>query len=582
MDYMNQYNNWLANEYFDTETKEELLRIKNDADEIKERFYKDLDFGTGGLRGIIGAGTNRINIYTIRKATQGFANYLIKNYVDKKNSVISVAIAHDSRRMSPEFAKEAALVLNGNGIKTYLYDSLRSTPQLSFAVRHLGCEGGIVITASHNPPEYNGYKVYGKDGGQVPYPYDNEIINEVNKIDEFSKIKIADEKEAAEKGLFNVIGAEVDDKYIKTITANVLNKEIIENMSEHFNIVYTPLHGTGNIPVRKALAESGFKNVYVVPEQAEPDSNFITVGYPNPEDPKVFELAIALAEKVSGDIIIATDPDADRIGCAVKDAEGKYQCLSGNMVGVLLAEYILSMKKEKGILPENAAVISTIVSTKLTKAITESYGGKFIEVLTGFKYIGEKIKEFEETGSNTFIFGFEESYGYLAGTHARDKDAVEISLLLCEMAAFYKNRSMTLLDGLQEIYKKYGYFSEKVEPITLKGIKGQESIKKIMEFFRESPPERIGAFETVKIKDYKKSTETNLKDSTVEKINLPVSDVLCFEGNDESWFAIRPSGTEPKIKVYFGAKAETAEKADKKTADLFTEIMKIVEAVQKQ
>ncbi|MCI8804426.1 MAG: phospho-sugar mutase [Clostridiales bacterium] len=576
MDYKEIYEQWVNDEYFDEKTRAELKSIEGDDKEIQERFYKSLEFGTGGLRGIIGAGTNRMNIYTISKATQGFANY-IKKQGDEAVKM-GVAIAYDSRRMSPEFAETAALVLNGNGIKTYLFESLRPTPVLSFSVRHLGCTGGIVVTASHNPPEYNGYKVYWADGGQVPFPRDMEIIKEVEAVSDFKEIKKADKEQAAKDGLFNIAGKEVDDEYVKNVKAQLINPDLIKSAKD-LKIVYTPLHGTGNIPVRRVLKEVGFENVNVVPEQELPDSEFSTVGYPNPEDPKAFTLAMKLADEIGADIVVGTDPDADRVGAVVKNGKGEYVILTGNMTGVLLTEYILSSKKESGRLPENGAVVSTIVSTDLTKAIAKNYGVDYFEVLTGFKYIGEKIKEFEKDGSHTYLFGFEESYGCLAGTYARDKDAVVATMLICELAAFYKSKGMTLYEGLQEVYKKYGFYKESIKSITLKGIEGIENMKKIMETFRSGTPEEIGGSKVVESRDYNAGTFKNYQTGEDGKVNLPKSNVLYYVLENGTWFCVRPSGTEPKIKIYFGSKGESLEAAEKNIENALDGVMKIVDSV---
>ena len=558
MDYMEKYRLWLASDAFDEETKKELQAIDGDDKEIKERFYKDLEFGTGGLRGIIGAGTNRMNKYTVGKATQGLANYILKNNPD--GAKMGVAIAYDSRNMSPEFAERSALVLNANGIKAYVFDELRPTPELSYAVRALGCTAGIVVTASHNPPEYNGYKVYWADGAQVVYPKDKGIIGEVNAISDFSLIKTMDRKEAEEKGLFNVIGKEIDDGFIKAIKAQAVRPEEIKK-AEDMVIVYTPLHGTGNKPVRRVLSEVGFKNVYVVPEQEKPDKNFSTVGYPNPEDPKAFTLAIELAKEKNAEIIVGTDPDADRIGVVIRDEKGNYDILTGNMTGALLTEYVLNGRKEKGLLPENAAVIKTIVTTEMVRAIAESYNAELIEVLTGFKFIGEKIKQFEEDHSHTFVFGFEESYGCLSGTYARDKDAVGAAMLVCEMAAYYKNRGMTLHDALEELYKKYGFYKEGVKSVTLKGIDGAEKIGKIMAYLRENTPEGFGGNKVLTVKDYKSGVFTDVATGNKSESPLPASDVLYYNLEDRAWLCVRPSGTEPKIKFYMGVKAESSDAA---------------------
>lgn len=576
MDYMEKYRFWLASDAFDEETKKELQAIDGDDKEIKERFYKDLEFGTGGLRGIIGAGTNRMNKYTVGKATQGLANYILKNNPD--GAKMGVAIAYDSRNMSPEFAERSALVLNANGIKAYVFDELRPTPELSYAVRALGCTAGIVVTASHNPPEYNGYKVYWADGAQVVYPKDKGIIGEVNAISDFSLIKTMDRKEAEEKGLFNVIGKEIDDGFIKAIKAQAVRPEEIKK-AEDMVIVYTPLHGTGNKPVRRVLDEVGFKNVYVVPEQEKPDKNFSTVGYPNPEDPKAFTLAIELAKEKNAEIIVGTDPDADRIGVVIRDEKGNYDILTGNMTGALLTEYVLNGRKEKGLLPENAAVIKTIVTTEMVRAIAESYNAELIEVLTGFKFIGEKIKQFEEDHSHTFVFGFEESYGCLSGTYARDKDAVGAAMLVCEMAAYYKNRGMTLHDALEELYKKYGFYKEGVKSVTLKGIDGAEKIGKIMAYLRENTPEGFGGNKVLTVKDYKSGVFTDVATGNKSESPLPASDVLYYNLEDRAWLCVRPSGTEPKIKFYMGVKAESSDAALAKVEAMEKSVDELLEKI---
>ena len=576
MDYMEKYRFWLASDAFDEETKKELQAIDGDDKEIKERFYKDLEFGTGGLRGIIGAGTNRMNKYTVGKATQGLANYILKNNPD--GAKMGVAIAYDSRNMSPEFAERSALVLNANGIKAYVFDELRPTPELSYAVRALGCTAGIVVTASHNPPEYNGYKVYWADGAQVVYPKDKGIIGEVNAISDFSLIKTMDRKEAEEKGLFNVIGKEIDDGFIKAIKAQAVRPEEIKK-AEDMVIVYTPLHGTGNKPVRRVLSEVGFKNVYVVPEQEKPDKNFSTVGYPNPEDPKAFTLAIELAKEKNAEIVVGTDPDADRIGVVIRDEKGNYDILTGNMTGALLTEYVLNGRKEKGLLPENAAVIKTIVTTEMVRAIAESYNAELIEVLTGFKFIGEKIKQFEEDHSHTFVFGFEESYGCLSGTYARDKDAVGAAMLVCEMAAYYKNRGMTLHDALEELYKKYGFYKEGVKSVTLKGIDGAEKIGKIMAYLRENTPEGFGGNKVITVKDYKSGVFTDVATGNKSESPLPASDVLYYNLEDRAWLCVRPSGTEPKIKFYMGVKAESSADALAKVEAMEKSVDELLEKI---
>ena len=576
MGYMENYKKWCEDTYFDEAIRAELKAIEGNDKEIQERFYKDLEFGTGGLRGIIGAGTNRLNIYTVSKATQGFANYIIKQGEEAVKK--GVAIAFDSRRMSPEFAEITALVLNGNGIKTYIYPSLRPTPMLSFAVRELNCTGGVVITASHNPPEYNGYKVYWADGGQVPYPRDEAIIEEVNAVTDFHTIKTANKDEAVKAGLFNVIGEEVDEAFDKNVLAQIVNPEIIKEQHD-LKIVYTPIHGSGNKPVRRVLEKAGFENVTVVPEQELPDSEFTTVGYPNPENPAVFELAIKLAEKIDADIILGTDPDCDRVGAVVKTKDGSYTVLTGNMTGTLICNYICSQKAKLGTLPKNGALVSTIVSSEMTKAIAKKYNLAYFDVLTGFKYIGEKIKEFEQTGDYQYVFGFEESYGCLSGTYARDKDAVVASLLICEMAAYYKSRGMSLYDGLMELYDTYGVYKEIIHSITLKGIEGIENMKKIMDTLRKDAPSEIAGVKVTETRDYLEDKIVDVATGKVSPTNLPKSNVLYFTLADDTWFCVRPSGTEPKIKIYFGTKADTVENAEKKIATAQDGIMKVVNSV---
>ena len=574
MDYKANYEQWLNDPIIDEATKSELRAIADDEKEIQDRFFKDLEFGTGGLRGVLGAGTNRLNIYTIRKATQGLANYILKSDVYEQG--MAVAIAHDSRRMSPEFSAEAALVLNANGIKTYTFDSLRSTPLLSFAVRHLGCVAGIVITASHNPPEYNGYKVYWADGGQCPYPRDEEIISEVQKVTS-TMVKTMPKAEAAALGLFNIASPDVDTAFIQNVKAQSLNPDIIP-MSD-IKIVFTPLHGAGNEPVRRALREMGFKNVFTVEEQEKPDGDFPTVSYPNPEEKAAFEYALKLARKKDADLIVATDPDCDRVGVAVK-VNGEYEFLSGNMTGVLVAEYLLSQMKEKGALPANGVIISTIVSTDMTRAIANAYGMQYMEVLTGFKYIGEKIKGFEKTGQQ-YIFGFEESYGYLAGTYARDKDAVVASLLVCEAAAYYRQKGLSLYDALQEIYAKYGFYRETIESITLKGVDGLNDIKRIMTTLRQEPPKALAGEAVIEARDYQNRIIKDLTTGTEAPATLPVSDVLYY-ATANSWACVRPSGTEPKIKLYFGVKmpvGATQEDAEGKLRDMNGDLRGIVDRV---
>ena len=562
MVYMDVYKQWSENAHFDAATKAELAAIAGNEKEIEDRFYKNLEFGTGGLRGVTGAGTNRMNIYTVRRATQGLADFILKS--NPKGKDMGVAIAHDSRRFSPEFTEAAALVLCGNGIQTYIFDSLRPTPVLSFAVRKMGCIAGVVVTASHNPPEYNGYKVYWSDGGQVPYPMDEAIIGCVNAVEDFASIPSMDKAEALASGRLVVLGAEVDDEYIARVKAQSVNPGIGAELGDDFKIVFTPLHGTGNIPVRRALAEMGFTSVSVVPEQEKPDGSFPTVAYPNPEDPKAFALAMKLADETGADIICATDPDADRVGAVVRDDKNEFVVLTGNMTGALLTEYVLSGQKAAGMLPADAAIVSTIVSTNMTKEIAACYGAAYFDVLTGFKYIGEKIKEFEAAGSHSFVFGFEESYGCLAGTHSRDKDAVVSTMLVCEMAAAYKKRGMTLYDGLLELYAKYGYYTESIESITMKGVEGVAQIKGMMAAMRANPPKDINGVAVVESRDYKSGVIAFADGAPDVPTNLPVSDVLYFALADESWFAVRPSGTEPKIKIYFGVKGTSREDATAK------------------
>ena len=574
MDYLEKYEEWCNNPVFDENTRKELIALKGNDKEIKERFYQDLEFGTAGLRGIIGAGTNRMNIYTVGKATQGLANFIIK----EKGQARGVAIAYDSRHMSKEFSEMAALCLNANGIKTYRFDSLRPTPELSFAVRELGCIAGIVVTASHNPPEYNGYKVYWEDGAQIVPPKDKQIIEEVNNVTDYAEIKQMDKKEAEEKGLYHTIGKEVDDRYIEELKKQSLNMDIVKEMADDMTIVYTPLHGTGNIPARRILKEIGFKNVYVVPEQEMPDGDFPTVSYPNPEDPKAFELALKLAKEKKADVVLATDPDADRLGVyAIDPKTNEYVPFTGNMSALLIAEYILSEKKKRNLIPTNGAIVTTIVSSNMTKAIAKEYNIKLIETLTGFKYIGEQIKLFEQNKSYEYLFGFEESYGCLAGTHARDKDSIVAVMLLCEAAAFYKKQGLTLWEQMINIYEKYGYYRETLATMTLKGIEGKEKIKEIIEKLRNTTIESVGNFKVEEIRDYQKHTIKNLKTGKDEETTLPTSNVLYFALENDAWCCVRPSGTEPKIKFYMGTKENTMESADKKLEELKEAMLKICE-----
>ena len=574
MSYMEQYRYWCEDEYFDDATKAELKALEGNDDEIKERFYKDLEFGTGGLRGVIGAGTNRMNIYTVRRATQGLANYITKmNAKDK-----GVAIAYDSRRMSPQFADEAALCLAANGIKAYVFESLRPTPELSFALRTLGCTAGIVVTASHNPPEYNGYKVYWEDGAQITSPRDTDIIGEVAAVADYNEVKTMSKEEAIADKLYNVIGKDIDDKYMVELKKQIIHPEIIKAVADSIRIVYTPFHGTGNIPVRRILSELGFKHVYVVPEQELPDPDFTTLEYPNPEDPKAFTLALKLAKEKDADIVLATDPDADRLGIYAKDsATGEYIPFTGNMSGMLIAEYILRERKEMGTLPSNGALIKTIVTTNLADAIAKAYGVELIEVLTGFKYIGEQIKYFEQNHDHEYVFGLEESYGCLAGTHARDKDAVVAVMCLCEVAAWCKYNNMTVWDQMLRIYERFGYYMEGIHTITLKGIDGAQQIKDMMEKLRNNPPKEFDGLKVLKFRDYEKDTNTDLATGEVTSTGLPKSNVLYFEIENDSWCCARPSGTEPKIKFYMGIKGDNLEDANKKLESFKDAVVKALE-----
>ena len=574
MSYIEQYRYWCEDDYFDDATKAELAAIKDNEAEIEDRFYKDLEFGTGGLRGVIGAGTNRMNIYTVRRASQGLANYIKKQNASDKG----VAIAYDSRRMSPQFADEAALCLAANGIKAYVFETLRPTPELSFALRTLGCTAGIVVTASHNPPEYNGYKVYWEDGAQITSPRDTEIINEVGAVKDYSEVLTMSKEEAIAKHLYNVIGKEIDDKYMAELKKQIIHPEIIKAVADSIKIVYTPFHGTGNIPVRRILSELGFKNVYVVPEQELPDPDFTTLEYPNPEDPKAFTLALKLAKEKDADIVLATDPDADRLGIYAKDkATGEYIPFTGNMSGMLIAEYILRERKAAGTLPANAALIKTIVTTNLADAITKAYDVKLIEVLTGFKYIGEQIKYFEQNHEYEYVFGLEESYGCLAGTHARDKDAVVAVMCLCEVAAWCKYNDMTVWDRMQEIYRKYGYYMEGIHTITLKGIDGAQQIKDMMDRLRANPPKEFDGLKVLKFRDYEKDTVTDIATGEVTSTGLPKSNVLYFDIENDSWCCARPSGTEPKIKFYMGIKGSDMDDATKKLESFKDAVVKALE-----
>lgn len=574
MDSRTKFEFWMNNDYFDEATRKELESIRDNPDEIEERFYKELEFGTGGLRGIIGAGTNRMNIYTVRKASQGLSVYLLKNV--KEASSRGVAIAYDSRHMSAEFAMEAARVFAANGITAYLFDELRPTPELSFAVRYLKAAAGVVVTASHNPKQYNGYKVYGEDGGQLSIDGSEAVFKEINAIDDITSIRPMPAEEAIEKGLIRMIGRDVDDAYIESLKTLTVDANEIAKAAGKMKIVYTPLHGSGNKPVRRILKETGFSNVYVVKEQELPDPEFSTVKYPNPEDRNAFVHAIELANKENADLIIGTDPDCDRVGVVVRNSEGEYEVLTGNQTGCLLMEYILSHKKEVGSLPENGFVVKTIVTSELARRIAENYNIELIEVLTGFKFIGEKIKELDENGNKKYLFGFEESYGYLAGTFVRDKDGVVASMLIAEMAAYYRNRGMSLYEGLQELFKKYGYFIEGITSFTLEGKEGLGKISSAMEKLRSQKSDRFGDCEIKAIRDYKLRQRTDMTDGSVKELVLPRSNVLYYELKDGSWFCIRPSGTEPKIKIYYGVSEVTMDKAQQKLEMIKDNVTRII------
>ena len=576
MDYKEVYEQWIANPYFDEATKEELKSIAEDENEIKERFYMDLEFGTAGLRGIIGAGTNRMNIYVVRRATQGLANYIAK--VDKKSQ--GVAIAYDSRHMSPEFAQEAALCLAANGIKAYIFETLRPTPELSFAVRDLGCVAGINVTASHNPPEYNGYKVYWEDGAQITPPHDSGIMGEVKAISDWNTVKTMDKAEAEKAGLFEVIGKEVDDAYMAELKKQVIHMDAIQAEGKNLKIVYTPLHGTGNIPARRILKELGFENVYVVKEQELPDGDFPTVSYPNPEAAEAFELGLKLAKEVDADLVLATDPDADRLGVRVKDKNGEYHDLTGNMSGCLLANYELSQRKAvNGSLPEDGALIKTIVTTNLADAIAKGYGVKLIEVLTGFKFIGQQILGFEKSGKGSYLFGFEESYGCLIGTYARDKDAIVATMALCEAAAYYKTQGKTLWDAMIEMYEQFGYYKDDIKAVTMKGIEGLQKIQDIMNSLRQNPPAEFAGHKVVAVRDYKADTIKNLETGEVTPTGLPNSNVLYYELTNDAWVCVRPSGTEPKVKFYYGVKGTSLADADEKSAVMGKAVLDMVDSM---
>ena len=573
-DYKAIYEEWLSNPYFDQETKEELRAIRADEKEIKERFYMDLEFGTAGLRGVIGAGINRMNIYTVRRATQGLADYIL----EQGGAERGVAIAYDSRRMSPEFSDEAARTLAANGIKAYRFESLRPTPELSFAVRELGCIAGINITASHNPPEYNGYKVYWEDGAQFTPPHDKGVTEKVMAITDLSAVRTMSREEAEASGLYVTIGAEIDDKYIAQVKAQVVNQAAIDRMQDQISIVYTPLHGTGNIPARRVMKELGFEHVYVVPEQELPDGNFPTVSYPNPEAEEAFELGLKLAKEKNADLVLATDPDADRLGVYVKDDKsGEYIPLTGNMSGALLCDYVLSQKQANGQIPAAGQVVKSIVTTNLVDAVAAHYGAELIEVLTGFKWIGKQILKNEQEGKGTYLFGMEESYGCLIGSYARDKDAISATAALCEAAAYYKEKGMTLWDAMIAMYEKYGYYKVAVQAISLKGIEGLEKIQKIMEYFRNNTPAEFAGSKVISVRDYKADTIRDMASGEVKPTGLPSSNVLYYDLEDQAWLCVRPSGTEPKIKFYYGVKGTSLADADEKSEKLGQAVQKLVE-----
>ena len=574
MDYRKQYETWMAYEALDPKMKEELEEIEQDETEIKERFYKDLEFGTAGLRGILGAGINRMNIYTVRRATQGLASFVVSCGQEAMDS--GVAISYDSRINSTLFAQETARVLAANGIQVYLSNRLRPVPELSFAVRHFGAAAGVMVTASHNPPKYNGYKVYGKDGGQLPLAEADTVLQYIEKTDIFSDVKLCDLEEAIASGKVKLFGDELDDAFLDEVVKQQVNPEVMQVMKD-FQMVYTPIHGSGNIPVRKVLDRIGVKHVELVKEQVEPDGNFPTVDSPNPENRSALEMAIALAKEKNIDMLIGTDPDCDRVGVAVRDDNGEYLPLTGNMVGALLVNYVLAGKKLNHTLPENGVVIKTIVTSRMADAICKDYGVEVMNVLTGFKFIGEKIKEFERTGEHTYVFGFEESYGYLAGTHARDKDAVVASMLIAEMAAWYKMRGMSLYQGLCELYQKYGTYRERLLSVTLEGADGLEKISQIMAEIRENPPKQVAGLEVIKVADYDNNTVKDLMTGTVSETGLPKSNVLVFDLQQDTWVAMRPSGTEPKIKFYFGTKAENVEVAEARLRQMENEMKVLIE-----
>ena len=573
MEYLEEYKRWCEGKEFDEETKKELLEIKDDEKEIEDRFYKELEFGTAGLRGVIGARTNRMNKYTVGKATQGLANYILEQGTQEKG----VAISYDSRKMSKEFSLQTALILNANGIKTYLFENLRPVPELSFAVRELKCTAGIMITASHNPPKYNGYKVYWDDGAQIVAPRDKEIIEKVRNVTDYSEIKEITKKEAEEKGLFKIVGTEMDDKYIEELKSLILNPETVKKQGENLKVVYTPLHGTGNTIAERLLREIGIKNLYVVPEQKEPDGNFPTVDYPNPEDPKAFKLALELAKKVDADVVLATDPDADRLGIFAKDSKtGEYKNYTGNMSALLIAEYRISQMQEKEMLPQDGMMIKTIVSSNLTDAIANNYGLYLYEVLTGFKNIGAIMRKEEECNGKKYVFGFEESYGCLIGDYARDKDGIAAVMALCEAASYYKEKGFTLWDQMINIYEKYGYYKETQVAIVREGSQGAKEIENMMTSTRNKDVEKIGNYKVLKFKDIYKDYVKDMVTGEITKSGLPKSNVLYYELEDNSWCCVRPSGTEPKIKLYMGIKADTEKEADRKLEELKEAMVEVV------
>ncbi len=573
MNYLEEYKKWCESPEFDEETKRELIEIKDDEKEIEDRFYKELEFGTAGLRGIIGAGTNRMNKYTVGKATQGLANYILEQGTEDKG----VAISYDSRRMSKEFSMQTALILNANGIKTFLFENLRPVPELSFAVRNLGCTAGVMITASHNPPKYNGYKVYWDDGSQIVAPRDKDIIGKVRAVETYSEIKETTREEAEKLGLFNIIGTEMDEKYLSILKSKVLNPEIVKKQGKDIKVVYTPLHGTGNTVAQRLLNEIGLDNVYVVPEQKDPDGEFPTVSYPNPEDKKAFKLALELAEKVDADVVLATDPDADRLGIFAKDTKtGKYMEYTGNMSALLIAEYRISQMAEKGILPSDGMFITTIVSSELAKAISKNYNLECIEVLTGFKNIGSVMKKAEENKDKTYVFGFEESYGCLIGDYARDKDGIAAVMALCEAACYYREKGKTLWDAMGDIYKKYGYYKETQVSIVMEGAEGAQKIKDMMTNMRNTLIERIGKYKVLTFKDIDKNIVKDMETGEITKTGLPQSNVLYYELEEDAWCCVRPSGTEPKIKLYMGVKGTSDEDANVKLEELKESMVIIV------